>query len=94
MDFYQVEYHLHMDHSYMASLWVHFFLTWFFGSLYISKLSDSIGRKAGILICLLGAIIGYAVAVIAIILHSFTLLVASRAITPLLPVHNRLLLQQ
>ena len=58
-----------------------FFLTWFFGSLYISKLSDSIGRKAGILICLLGAIIGYAVAVIAIILHSFTLLVASRAIT-------------
>lgn len=58
-----------------------FFLTWFFGSLYISRLSDSIGRKAGILICLLGAIAGYAVAVIAIMLHSFSLLVASRAIT-------------
>ena len=35
-----------------------FFLTWFFGSLYISKLSDSIGRKEGILICLIGAIAG------------------------------------
>ena len=58
-----------------------FFLTWFFGSLYISRLSDSIGRKAGILICLLGAIAGYAVAVVAIMLHSFSLLVASRAIT-------------
>ena len=58
-----------------------FFITWFFGSLYISRLSDSIGRKAGILICLLGAITGYAVAVIAIMHHSFSLLVASRAIT-------------
>ena len=58
-----------------------FFLTWFFGSLYISRLSDSIGRKAGILICLLGAIAGYGVAVLAIMLHSFSLLVASRAIT-------------
>lgn len=58
-----------------------FFLTWFFGSVYVSRLSDSIGRKNGILICLLGAIAGYAVAVIAIIFHSFSLLVASRAIT-------------
>ncbi len=58
-----------------------FFLTWFFGSIYISRLSDSIGRKNGILMCLFGAIIGYGVAVLAIMLDSFSLLVASRAIT-------------
>ena len=58
-----------------------FFLTWFFGSLYISKLSDSIGRKEGILICLIGAIAGYAMAAVALISHNYSLLVASRAIT-------------
>ena len=58
-----------------------FFLTWFFGSLYISKLSDSIGRKAGILICLMGAIAGYAIAVMALVSHNYILLVVSRAIT-------------
>ena len=58
-----------------------FFLTWFFGSLYISKLSDSIGRKLGILICLIGAIAGYVIAAVALISHDYVLLVISRAIT-------------
>ena len=58
-----------------------FFLTWFFGSLYISKLSDSIGRKSGILICLFGAIAGYAIATAGIISRNYALLVISRAIT-------------
>ena len=58
-----------------------FFLTWFFGSLYISRLSDSIGRRPGILICLFGAIAGYAIATVSIISHNYTLLVLSRAIT-------------
>ena len=58
-----------------------FFLTWFFGSLYISKLSDSIGRKPGILICLVGAIVGYAIAAVALISHNYILLVVSRGIT-------------
>ena len=58
-----------------------FFLTWFFGSLYISRLSDSIGRRSGILICLFGAIAGYAIATASIISHNYTLLVLSRAIT-------------
>ena len=31
-----------------------FFLLWFLGAAYISKLSDFIGRKEGILICLSG----------------------------------------
>ena len=36
-----------------------FYLSWFLGAVYISKLSDSIGRKNGILICLAGALFGY-----------------------------------
>ncbi len=58
-----------------------FFLTWFFGSIYIARLSDSIGRRLGILICLMGACAGYVLAVVGIALHSYGLLVASRAIT-------------
>jgi DHA1 family tetracycline resistance protein-like MFS transporter len=58
-----------------------FFLTWFFGSIYVSRLSDSIGRKTGILICLIGAIAGYAIAAVALISHNYTLLVVSRGAT-------------
>ena len=58
-----------------------FFLTWLFGSIYVARLSDSIGRKRGILICLLGAFAGYALAAAAIPLRSYPLLVVSRAIT-------------
>ena len=58
-----------------------FFVSWFFGSLYISKISDSIGRKLGIMICLFGAIVGYAIATAAIITNNYTLLVLSRAVT-------------
>ena len=35
-----------------------FFLMWFLGAPYISKLSDVIGRKNAILICLAGALAG------------------------------------
>ena len=35
-----------------------FFLSWFLGAAYISKLSDFIGRKQGLLICLGGAFLG------------------------------------
>ena len=58
-----------------------FFLTWLFGSIYVARLSDSIGRKRGILICLLGAFAGYALAAAAIPLRSYPLLAVSRAIT-------------
>lgn len=58
-----------------------FFLTWFLGAVYISRVSDSIGRKAGILICLTGALLGYALTIIAVIWNSFWLLLLSRAIT-------------
>lgn len=60
-----------------------FFLCWFFGAPYISKLSDVIGRKNAILICLFGALGGYALTIAALSANSFVLLILGRAITGL-----------
>lgn len=58
-----------------------FFLAWFLGAAYISKLSDMIGRKAGIQICLFGALIGYALTILSLYTNSLWLLILGRAIT-------------
>ncbi len=58
-----------------------FFLGWFVGVLYIAKISDSIGRKQALVICLVGAVLGYAIAIFAIYINSFWLLVLGRTIT-------------
>jgi MFS family permease len=58
-----------------------FFITWFLGVVYVSRISDSIGRRKGIVICLVGSFCGYALTIIAIAVNSFALLIASRAIT-------------
>lgn len=58
-----------------------FFLSWFFGVVYVSKLSDSIGRKNALLICLAGALAGYAITIASIMYNSLWLLVLGRAIT-------------
>ncbi|MGG9999558.1 MFS transporter [Pseudovibrio ascidiaceicola] len=58
-----------------------FYISWFFGGAYISKLSDYIGRKKAILICLFGALFGYGLAVVAVIWSNLALLVLARAIT-------------
>lgn len=58
-----------------------FFLSWFLGAAYISKLSDSIGRKAGILICLTGNLIGYILTILSLELNSLALLIAARTIS-------------
>ncbi|MEP2031314.1 MAG: MFS transporter [Paracoccaceae bacterium] len=58
-----------------------FFLSWFFGVVYVSKLSDSIGRKNALLICLAGALAGYAITIASVMLNSIWLLVLGRAIT-------------
>jgi len=58
-----------------------FYLAWFLGAVYISKLSDSIGRKTGILICLAGALVGYVLTIAAIAMGSLWLLLIGRAIT-------------
>ena len=58
-----------------------FYIFWFFGAAYISKLSDYIGRKKGMVICLVGALAGYILTAIAIELSNYYLLLLGRAIT-------------
>jgi len=58
-----------------------FFLSWFLGAAYISKLSDFIGRKQGILICLVGGLLGYGLTIVALYTSSFPLLLVARIIT-------------
>jgi len=70
----------HFDYGLIIGV---FFLCWFFGAPYISKLSDVIGRKNAILICLFGALGGYALTIAALYVNSFLLLILGRAITGL-----------
>ncbi|WP_271950636.1 MFS transporter [Ruegeria faecimaris] len=58
-----------------------FFLSWFLGVVYVSKVSDSIGRKNALLVCLGGALIGYALTIAALYLNSLLLLIVGRSIT-------------
>ncbi len=58
-----------------------FFLAWFLGVVYVARLSDSIGRKRALLICLAGALVGYALTILALYLGSLWLLVLGRAVT-------------
>lgn len=70
----------HFDYGLVIGV---FFLCWFFGAPYVSKLSDVIGRRNAILICLFGALGGYALTIAALYLNSFALLILGRAITGL-----------
>ncbi|MEX3008104.1 MFS transporter [Hoeflea sp. TYP-13] len=57
-----------------------FFGAWFFGAAFISKLSDYIGRKYGILICLTGTLAGYLLTILSLMTSSFLLLVIGRLV--------------
>ena len=57
-----------------------FMICWFFGAAILGDLSDSVGRKKSLMICLLGAFFGYLLSAIAILTHSFWLLILSRII--------------
>lgn len=57
-----------------------FMICWFFGAAILGDLSDGIGRKKSLMICLIGAFLGYTLSAIAITLHSFWLLLAGRII--------------
>ncbi|MDN3721682.1 MFS transporter [Roseibium salinum] len=70
----------HFDYGLIIGV---FFICWFLGAPYISKLSDVIGRKNAILICLFGALGGYALTIGALYMNSFPLLILGRAITGL-----------
>lgn len=58
-----------------------FFLSWFFGVVYVAKVSDAIGRKNAMLICLTGALAGYAITILALYQNSLWMLILGRAIT-------------
>ena len=58
-----------------------FFLAWFLGVVYIAKLSDSIGRKNTLLVCLGGALVGYVLTIFAFYVNSLWLLILGRVVT-------------
>jgi MFS family permease len=58
-----------------------FFFAWFLGAAYISKLSDMIGRKKGIQICLAGGFLGYGLTILSLYTNSFWLLLIGRVVT-------------
>ncbi|WP_133126795.1 MFS transporter [Legionella nagasakiensis] len=57
-----------------------FMICWFFGAAILGDLSDSVGRKKSLMICLIGSFLGYLISAIAILTHSFALLLAGRII--------------
>jgi MFS transporter, DHA1 family, tetracycline resistance protein len=57
-----------------------FMICWFFGAAILGDLSDSIGRKKALMICLLGSFGGYCLASVAVMLKSVGLLIAGRVI--------------
>ena len=58
-----------------------FFLAWFLGVVYVARVSDAIGRKNALLICLGGALAGYIITIIALFVNSLWLLILGRAVT-------------
>jgi len=68
-------------HFYYGLVIGSFFLSWFLGVVYVSKVSDSIGRKNALLICLFGALAGYAITIVSLYLNSLLLLIVGRCIT-------------
>lgn len=57
-----------------------FMLSWFLGAPYLGDLSDNIGRKKSLMICLIGAAIGYLVSGIGVSFNSLTLLIMGRLV--------------
>ncbi|WP_444917489.1 MFS transporter [Microbulbifer sp. JMSA003] len=68
-------------HLYYGDVIGSFFLAWFVGSIYIAKLPDSIGRKTAMVLCLVGAIAGYAITVLSLLSNSLWLLILERVIS-------------
>ncbi|BBM03616.1 MFS transporter [Microbulbifer sp. GL-2] len=68
-------------HLYYGVVISSFFLAWFVGSVYIAKLSDSIGRKSAMVLCLVGALSGYAITILSLINSNLWLLILGRVIS-------------
>lgn len=57
-----------------------YMLCWFFGAAFLGDLSDQIGRKKSLMICLLGAVVGYLLTALAVIFANYYLLITGRII--------------
>jgi DHA1 family tetracycline resistance protein-like MFS transporter len=57
-----------------------FMFCWFFGAAFLGEVSDQIGRKKSILICLIGACVGYLISAMAVVFRSYTLLLLGRIV--------------
>ena len=57
-----------------------YMLCWFFGAAFLGDLSDQIGRKKSLMICLIGAVFGYALTALSVLFSSYGLLMAGRII--------------
>lgn len=57
-----------------------FMFCWFFGAAFLGDLSDQIGRKKSLMICLLGACLGYILSALAVVFDSFVMLLLGRLI--------------
>ena len=68
----------HLDYGLVIGA---FFLAWFLGVVYVARVSDSIGRKNALLVCLGGALAGYAITIVSLYLNSLWLLILGRAVT-------------
>lgn len=60
-----------------------FMFCWFFGAAILGNLSDQVGRKKSLTICLIGSSISYLLSAIAVALQSLTLLIIGRIIAGL-----------
>lgn len=57
-----------------------YMIAWFFGSAMLGDLSDVMGRKKSLMICLIGATLGYVISAIAIGFHSVVFLIVGRVL--------------
>lgn len=57
-----------------------YMIAWFFGSALFGDLSDMIGRKKSLMMCLVGAAVGYFISAVAIYFHSLVFLIIGRII--------------
>ncbi len=57
-----------------------FMICWFFGAAILGDLSDTVGRKKSLLICLIGAFLGYLLSAVAVVEQSLTFIIVGRII--------------
>lgn len=57
-----------------------FMICWFFGAAILGDLSDTVGRKKALMICLIGSFLGYLISAFAVLEHSLTFLILGRVI--------------